>query len=88
MVYFHCYFSCYYQGSDILDIWFDSGSSWHCVLEAPKADLYLEGVDQFNGWFLSSLLTSVAATNKAPYRWVFASHSSDGTISSIKEGRP
>uniref|UniRef100_A0A0P4W8B8 isoleucine--tRNA ligase n=1 Tax=Scylla olivacea TaxID=85551 RepID=A0A0P4W8B8_SCYOL len=59
------------KGSDILDIWFDSGSSWHCVLGAPKADLYLEGVDQFNGWFLSSLLTSVAATGKAPYRMIY-----------------
>ncbi|MPC07444.1 Isoleucine--tRNA ligase, mitochondrial [Portunus trituberculatus] len=58
-------------GSDILDIWFDSGSSWHCVLGEPKADLYLEGVDQFNGWFLSSLLTSVAATGKAPYRMLY-----------------
>lgn len=59
------------KGSDILDIWFDSGSSWHCVLGAPRADLYLEGVDQFNGWFLSSLLTSVAATGKAPYRMLY-----------------
>ncbi|KAK7022711.1 Isoleucine--tRNA ligase, mitochondrial, partial [Halocaridina rubra] len=55
------------KGSDILDIWFDSGSSWHCVLGGPSADLYLEGIDQFTGWFQSSLLTSVAVNAKAPY---------------------
>ncbi|XP_066952788.1 isoleucine--tRNA ligase, mitochondrial isoform X1 [Macrobrachium rosenbergii] len=56
------------KGSDILDIWFDSGSSWYSVLGSPSADLYLEGIDQFTGWFQSSLLTSVAITGKAPYR--------------------
>ncbi|XP_068212857.1 isoleucine--tRNA ligase, mitochondrial [Palaemon carinicauda] len=56
------------KGSDILDIWFDSGSSWHSVLGSPSADLYLEGIDQFTGWFQSSLLTSVAMTGKAPYK--------------------
>ncbi|XP_042224774.1 isoleucine--tRNA ligase, mitochondrial-like isoform X2 [Homarus americanus] len=59
------------KGMDILDIWFDSGSSWHSVLGGPSADLYLEGVDQFNGWFQSSLLTSVAATGKAPYKKLY-----------------
>ncbi|XP_076060006.1 isoleucyl-tRNA synthetase, mitochondrial isoform X2 [Oratosquilla oratoria] len=59
------------KGSDILDIWFDSGSSWHCVLEGKPADLYLEGVDQFNGWFQSSLLTSVASTGRSPYRKLY-----------------
>uniref|UniRef100_A0A336LMJ3 isoleucine--tRNA ligase n=2 Tax=Culicoides sonorensis TaxID=179676 RepID=A0A336LMJ3_CULSO len=57
------------QGNDILDIWFDSGISWYTALEEPKiADLYLEGVDQFTGWFQSSLMTSVALRNKAPYK--------------------
>ncbi|KAK3863972.1 hypothetical protein Pcinc_030300 [Petrolisthes cinctipes] len=59
------------KGKDTLDIWFDSGSSWYCVLGDRRADLYLEGLDQFNGWFLSSLLTSVAATGDAPYRCLY-----------------
>ncbi|KAH3851373.1 hypothetical protein DPMN_093853 [Dreissena polymorpha] len=59
----------YDRGQDILDIWFDSGSSWAAVLGAGKqADVYLEGTDQFGGWFLSSLLTSVALQGKAPYK--------------------
>ncbi len=54
---------------DIMDIWFDSGVSWKTVLpEGKQADLYLEGIDQFGGWFQSSLLTSVAATGRAPYK--------------------
>lgn len=56
------------KGRDILDIWFDSGVSWYCVLEDKMADLYLEGVDQFTGWFQSSLMTSVALQGKAPYK--------------------
>nr|CAD7588297.1 unnamed protein product [Timema genevievae] len=56
---------------DILDIWFDSGISWSCVLDDKVADLYMEGVDQFTGWFQSSLLTSVALKDRAPYRNVF-----------------
>nr|CAD7407887.1 unnamed protein product [Timema cristinae] len=56
------------KGQDILDIWFDSGISWSCVLEDKVADLYLEGIDQFTGWFQSSLLTSVALKDRAPYR--------------------
>nr|CAD7577373.1 unnamed protein product [Timema californicum] len=56
---------------DILDIWFDSGISWSCVLEDKVADLYMEGIDQFTGWFQSSLLTSVALKDRAPYRNVF-----------------
>ncbi|EAT38178.1 AAEL009917-PA, partial [Aedes aegypti] len=60
------------KGSDILDIWFDSGISWLSVLGGEqKADLYLEGLDQFTGWFQSSLLTSVAARNESPYRALF-----------------
>lgn len=57
---------------DILDVWFDSGISWHAVLETdPKvrwpADLYIEGADQHRGWFHSSLLCSVAIKDAAPY---------------------
>ncbi|XP_054432582.1 isoleucine--tRNA ligase, mitochondrial isoform X1 [Pteronotus mesoamericanus] len=59
-------------GRDILDIWFDSGTSWSYVLPGPDqtADLYLEGKDQLGGWFQSSLLTSVAARKKAPFKTV------------------
>ena len=61
------------KGSDTLDVWFDSGCSWAAGWvdgEAPPdlADAYLEGSDQHRGWFQSSLLTSVAARGKAPYR--------------------
>jgi len=57
------------KGSDILDIWFDSGSTWSAVLKNDKvADLYLEGYDQFTGWFQSSLLMSIAARGTAPYK--------------------
>ena len=61
--------------SDIMDVWFDSGSSHFAVLEQRDnltwpADLYLEGNDQYRGWFQSSLLTSVAVTGKAPYKTV------------------
>ncbi|CAN2387450.1 mitochondrial [Pristimantis euphronides] len=57
-------------GRDVLDIWFDSGTSWAHVLEdaEQRADVYMEGKDQLGGWFQSSLLTSVASRNKAPYR--------------------
>ena len=63
------------KGLDTMDVWFDSGSSWAAVcnqrdeLNFP-ADLYLEGSDQHRGWFQSSLLTSVAVNNKAPYKKV------------------
>lgn len=57
------------MSKDILDIWFDSGISWMTVLNPPKiADLYLEGVDQFTGWFQSSLMTSVALRERAPFK--------------------
>ncbi|WP_211197729.1 isoleucine--tRNA ligase [Pyrinomonas methylaliphatogenes] len=63
--------------SDILDVWFDSGSSSVAVLEKyPElrwpADVYLEGGDQFRGWFNSSLIVALAAHNAAPYRTVVA----------------
>lgn len=60
------------KGNDILDIWFDSGVSWSYALDGKQvADMYLEGIDQFTGWFQSSLMTSVAVRGKAPYRSLF-----------------
>jgi len=61
--------------TDIIDVWFESGLSYKAVLESRKelsspADLYLEGNDQFRGWFQSSLLIAVASEGKAPYRTV------------------
>lgn len=62
----------YRRGQDILDIWFDSGVSWSYAVENNQvADMYLEGVDQFTGWFQSSLMTSVAVRGKAPYKNIF-----------------
>lgn len=63
------------KGKDILDVWFDSGCSHFSVLEEREgqewpADLYLEGADQHRGWFQTSLLTSVATKEKAPYKSV------------------
>ncbi len=69
---------------DILDVWFDSGTTWHHVVKADSgkgerfertdgkrvADVYEEGSDQHRGWFHSSLLTSVALTGDAPYESV------------------
>jgi isoleucyl-tRNA synthetase len=65
----------YRKGMDTMDVWFDSGSSWAAVLKQREqlnypADLYLEGSDQHRGWFQSSLLTSVAANDRAPYKTV------------------
>ena len=69
---------------DIMDVWFDSGSSWHAVLNGRgikyPSDLYLEGSDQYRGWFNSSLILSVATHNVAPYQtivshgWVLDEH--------------
>ena len=57
---------------DIMDVWFDSGSSWNGVLNERglkyPADLYLEGSDQYRGWFNSSLILSLAVNGKAPYK--------------------
>ena len=60
---------------DIMDVWFDSGSTWSAVCrERPEltwpVDLYMEGADQFRGWFQSSLLTCVATEGIAPYKGV------------------
>ena len=57
---------------DIMDVWFDSGSTWNGVLREQglpyPADMYLEGSDQYRGWFNSSLICGVAVTGKAPYK--------------------
>ncbi len=65
----------YEKSHDVLDVWFDSGVTHFCVLaNTPSlqfpADLYLEGSDQHRGWFQSSLLTSVAMNDCAPYKTV------------------
>ena len=60
-----------------MDVWFDSGITWNAVI--PKsddgtkkvADLYLEGLDQFSGWFYSSLLTSIGAQDTPAYKKIF-----------------
>ena len=59
--------------TDIMDVWFDSGSTHESVLAErglPEATMYLEGSDQYRGWFQSSILTSVATKGKAPYKEV------------------
>ncbi|MBW7981499.1 isoleucine--tRNA ligase [Enterobacillus tribolii] len=66
----------YEKVPDTLDVWFDSGSTSFSVVDArPEfgghaADMYLEGSDQHRGWFMSSLMISVAMKGKAPYRQV------------------
>ena len=69
----HCGGHHFRKESDIMDVWFDSGSSHAAVLKQRDylkwpADLYLEGGDQHRGWFQSSLLTAVAAFGEAPYK--------------------
>ncbi len=61
--------------SDILDVWFDSGSTWNSVLRSGNYDageypasLYIEGSDQHRGWFQSSLLLSAAVNQRSPYK--------------------
>jgi isoleucyl-tRNA synthetase len=71
----HCGHGVFRKETDIMDVWFDSGSSHAAVLEVrPElkwpADMYLEGSDQHRGWFQSSLLTSVATRGTAPYKAV------------------
>ena len=60
--------------TDIMDVWFDSGSSHQYICKREgypyPVDLYLEGADQYRGWFNSSLSTGVAVTGKAPYKEV------------------
>ena len=70
----HCGCKEFKKETDIMDVWFDSGSSHQGVLVergiAYPADLYLEGQDQYRGWFQSSMLTSVAVNGVAPYKQV------------------
>ena len=57
------------KSMDIFDIWFDSGSTFNTILQKnQQANLYCEGVDQFSGWFQSSLLLSVGLNKKSPYK--------------------
>ncbi|KAF3245712.1 isoleucine-tRNA ligase [Orbilia oligospora] len=67
----------YKRGTETMDVWFDSGTSWTLIREKlgeregrALVDIYLEGSDQHRGWFQSSLLTCVASTGKAPYEKV------------------
>ncbi|MEM1170638.1 MAG: isoleucine--tRNA ligase [Cyanobacteria bacterium P01_H01_bin.35] len=65
----------YRKGTDTMDVWFDSGSSWAAVAQQREGlkypvDIYLEGSDQHRGWFQSSLLTSIATNGVAPYKTV------------------
>ena len=68
-----CGYGEFTKESDVMDVWFDSGVTHAAVLSTRKelsypADVYLEGNDQYRGWFQSSLLTSVASKGTAPYR--------------------
>ncbi|MDQ6978842.1 MAG: isoleucine--tRNA ligase, partial [Mariprofundaceae bacterium] len=70
-----CGSTSFVQERDILDVWFDSGSTHACVLEqrpelGSPADLYLEGSDQHRGWFQSSLLESIGTRGHAPFKAV------------------
>ncbi len=62
------------RSSDIFDVWFESGSSWHAALRRMQgdypADLYLEGSDQHRGWFQLSLLPALGVTGRSPFRGV------------------
>ena len=65
----------YIKVPDTLDVWFDSGTTHYSVIDAREefdgqADLYLEGSDQHRGWFMSSMISSVAMFGKAPYKQV------------------
>jgi isoleucyl-tRNA synthetase len=70
-----CGYDKFTKETDIMDVWFDSGVSHAAVLDTDKdnhwpCDLYLEGADQYRGWFQSSLLTAVAWRGQAPYKSV------------------
>ena len=72
-----CSHTSFRKETDTMDVWFDSGSSHAAVLREDErltwpADLYLEGSDQFRGWFNSSLSTAVATTGRAPYKGVLS----------------
>lgn len=73
----HCGSSKFRKETDIMDVWFDSGVSHVAVLKNRDylkwpADLYLEGADQYRGWFQSSLLTSIAVFSRPPYKKVIS----------------
>ncbi len=97
-----CNSSDFSKETDILDVWFDSGSSCVAVLETRgetlrfPAEVYLEGGDQYRGWFNSSLMCGIAAHDTAPYRqiithgWVVDGHGkkqskNDGNVTAPKE---
>jgi isoleucyl-tRNA synthetase len=70
-----CHGSTFERERDILDVWFDSGSSHEAVLAVRSeltwpADLYLEGTDQYRGWFQSSLIVALGTRDRAPYKGV------------------
>lgn len=72
-----CGHSQFRKEHDIMDVWFDSGSSFAGVLETrpelqSPADLYLEGSDQYRGWYNSSLITSTAVRGAAPYKGILS----------------
>ena len=74
----NCEGTAFRKEMDILDVWFESGASWHAVLDVEPelhwpADLYTEGGDQHRGWFHSSLLCSVGIRDAAPYKMVATS---------------
>jgi isoleucyl-tRNA synthetase len=58
----------FHKEFDIIDVWFESGSSWAAVMGELVSDMYIEGGDQHRGWFQSSLLCSVGTRDRAPYR--------------------
>ena len=73
----HCECGCgeFDKETDTMDVWFDSGSSWSAVIEQREGqpipvDIYLEGNDQYRGWFQSSMLTAIATKGIAPYKTV------------------
>lgn len=71
-------FNCYIKESSILDVWFDSGSTYYSVkkirdlLIDGSVDICLEGSDQYRGWFMSSLILSTAIHDRAPYKSVLS----------------
>lgn len=71
----HCGHDHFTKEKDIMDVWFDAGVSHAAVCQkrpdlAYPADLYLEGADQYRGWFQSSLIISIATTGKSPYKGI------------------
>lgn len=85
--------STFKRGVDILDVWFESGSSWNAVMRERKLgypiDLYLEGSDQHRGWFQLSLLPALGVTGRPPFRTLLTHGfmvSKDGTKLSKSKG--